>query len=139
MSEPKYYIGCKRVQAYPESNPGGMPGYAVIYPDGYKSWSPKEAFESAYLEMGDDPTRISEKMVEDFTASYVSTRISESTTVVELKLRNGFSVVQSSACVDPDNYDHELGIKICKERAKPMIYTLLGFLLKSAVEGFNKR
>lgn len=23
-------------------------GYLVIYPDGYRSWSPKETFESAY-------------------------------------------------------------------------------------------
>ncbi len=28
-------------------------GYLVVYPDGYKSWSPKEAFESAYREVAD--------------------------------------------------------------------------------------
>ena len=27
------------------------PGYLVIYPDGYKSWSPKNAFEDAYREV----------------------------------------------------------------------------------------
>ena len=137
MSEPKYYIGCKRVQAYPESSPEGAQGYAVIYPDGYKSWSPKEVFESAYLEMGDDPTRISEKMVDDFIVSNISTRM-ESSTVVQFKMRNGFTLVESSACADPDNYDHELGVSICKQRVKPAVWSLLGFLLKSAIEGFKK-
>lgn len=28
------------------------PGYAVKYPDGYISWSPKDVFEAAYLPMG---------------------------------------------------------------------------------------
>jgi len=27
------------------------PGYKVTYPDGYVSWSPKEAFETAYREV----------------------------------------------------------------------------------------
>ena len=29
-------------------------GYLVEYKDGYKSWSPKDVFESAYYEAGDD-------------------------------------------------------------------------------------
>lgn len=42
------YLGVKRVEAYPEERDGN-PGYAVIYPDGYKSWSPKAVFEAAYF------------------------------------------------------------------------------------------
>jgi hypothetical protein len=34
----------------PEQAP--EPGYAVKYPDGYVSWSPKAVFEAAYLPMG---------------------------------------------------------------------------------------
>ena len=29
-------------------------GYYVVYADGYKSWSPAEAFESGYTLIGDD-------------------------------------------------------------------------------------
>lgn len=29
-----------------------VPGYAVKYPDGYVSWSPKAVFEAAYVPMG---------------------------------------------------------------------------------------
>ncbi len=28
------------------------PGYIVLYPDGYISWSPKAVFEEAYRELG---------------------------------------------------------------------------------------
>lgn len=43
------YIGTKTVIAFPETKgPQGQPGYAVIYEDGYRSWSPKKAFEAAY-------------------------------------------------------------------------------------------
>lgn len=45
------YIGTKIIQAFPESKgplPQGQPGYAVIYPDGYRSWSPAAVFEEAY-------------------------------------------------------------------------------------------
>jgi hypothetical protein len=27
------------------------PGYLVVYPDGYRSWSPKEVFETAYRKL----------------------------------------------------------------------------------------
>ncbi len=29
------------------------PGYTVVYPDGYTSWSPADVFEKAYIEIGD--------------------------------------------------------------------------------------
>ena len=29
-------------------------GYLVVYPDGYKSWCPKDEFERAYRQIGDD-------------------------------------------------------------------------------------
>jgi hypothetical protein len=45
------YIGTKVISAFYESkgpHPLGEEGYAVIYEDGYRSWSPKAAFETAY-------------------------------------------------------------------------------------------
>lgn len=41
------YIGTKLIEASP-GDKDGAPGYVVVYPDGYKSWSPKEVFEEAY-------------------------------------------------------------------------------------------
>ena len=43
----KSYIGTKEIQAW-EQEKDGKPGYAVKYPDGYISWSPKDVFEAAY-------------------------------------------------------------------------------------------
>lgn len=43
----KNYIGVKIVKAEPMAK-DGKPGYKVVYPDGYESWSPKDAFEEAY-------------------------------------------------------------------------------------------
>ena len=48
------YIGTKIIQAEPlVKNYGppethGQPGYKVVYPDGYTSWLPADAFEKAY-------------------------------------------------------------------------------------------
>ncbi len=44
----KEYIGVKLIKAEPQDNEDGEPGYKVVYPDGYKSWSPKDVFEEAY-------------------------------------------------------------------------------------------
>ena len=58
----KKYIGTKTIMAKPMAKSeaeqvlnrsladakGGEDGYLIEYPDGYKSWSPKETFEKAY-------------------------------------------------------------------------------------------
>lgn len=41
------YIGTKIIHATPARHEGEA-GYKVVYPDGYESWSPAEAFEEAY-------------------------------------------------------------------------------------------
>lgn len=45
------YIGTKVIHAEPSPSnegPEGVPGYKVMYADGYVSWSPKRAFEESY-------------------------------------------------------------------------------------------
>ena len=44
----KSYVGVKMVKAEP-CEKDGAPGYTVVYPDGYDSWSPAAVFEAAYL------------------------------------------------------------------------------------------
>jgi hypothetical protein len=41
------YIGAKIINAEPYAK-GDEPGYRIVYPDGYVSWSPKAVFEEAY-------------------------------------------------------------------------------------------
>jgi len=138
----KNYIGCKMVKAEKMSrgeynlkrgwtipadeNPDDA-GYYLVYPDGYVSWSPKEVFEKAY--------RIAETA--DFVALYETTTLGECTTVVRCVLRNGFTIVESSSCVDPKNYSEEMGRDICIGKIRDKIWELLGFLLQTAVNGVN--
>lgn len=48
MSALTTYIGTKIIQATPMAGTQGQPGYQVVYPDGYTSWSPQDVFERAY-------------------------------------------------------------------------------------------
>jgi hypothetical protein len=41
------YIGSKIITAERQDK-DGQPGYKVVYPDNYVSWSPKAVFEEAY-------------------------------------------------------------------------------------------
>lgn len=47
------YIGTKIINAEFEAK-DGRPGYRVVYPDGYVSWSPAQTFENAYRPVADD-------------------------------------------------------------------------------------
>jgi hypothetical protein len=51
-------------------------------------------------------------------------------TVVTAKFPNGFTVVESSACVDPANYSEEIGVQIVKQRIENQLWQLEGYLLQ---------
>ena len=52
-------------------------------------------------------------------------------TVCVLELINGFTVTGESACVDPSNFDEELGKKIAYDKAFNKIWLLEGYLLQN--------
>ena len=147
------YIGTKQIQAKP-MNLGdynkykGWPipadedpdkeGYLVKYSDSYESWSPKDVFDTAYLSMGEGNTnKITSQMVDDFVDFLEVHRMVDKTTVVQAVLANGFVITESSSCVDPDNYDEEVGRDICLKRIKNKVWELLGFLLQTAKYGIK--
>lgn len=129
------YIGCKRVTAFSQEK-DGKPGYGVIYPDGYQSWSPKDVFECAYIGIGEgSETTVTQEMVDDFILTECVETIGEKTTVVVATLVNGFEIVASSSCVSPENYSEKLGAEICRKRINDKVWELLGFALQWAVNG----
>ena len=132
----KFYIGTKQVLAWPQEKNGAR-GYAVKYPDGYVSWSPADVFEAAYLLQGDDPTRVTAEMVDAFILGHEGTRMGNHS-VVLVKLRNGFTIVEESACVDPANYDQSLGERYALEKIKRKVWELPGFLLATARNGVDR-
>ena len=153
----KTYIGTKIIEAAPAIRMGGKvydaneliprstelveEGYKVRYQDGYESFSHKDVFERFYLELTVNPElrtkkpSISQKMVDDFIVAKEVSTLGDKVTVVRATLRNGFELVESSACVSPENYDEKLGAKICMEKIKDKVWFLLGFLLQTGVNG----
>ena len=120
----------------------GNPGYVVKYPDGYISWSPKDVFEKSYMQVQENPKLISgvsigEHMVNDFISYIETSTVGYKTTMVRCVLRNGFEIIETSACVDARNYDQKLGEEICMKKIKDKIWYLLGFLLQTAWHGIK--
>lgn len=150
----KQYIGTKMIEAEPATRgecyhgpsilskeEAFRDGYRVRYQDGYESWSPKDVFEEAYLpvtgneNLRTDAPSISQQMVDDFIRETEVITMGSKTTVVRAVLRNGFEIVESSACVSVENYDEALGAEICMEKIRDKVWMLLGFLLQTAVHG----
>ena len=52
------------------------------------------------------------------------------TTICQLILKNGFSVLGSSACVDPANFNLQMGRDIAFKNAQDKVWQLEGYLLK---------
>ena len=59
-------------------------------------------------------------------------------TVVACRLPNGFVIVESSACVSPENYDEETGKAICLSRIADKIWELEGYKLQSELHEKNE-
>ncbi len=55
------------------------------------------------------------------------------TTIVVVQLENGFTITESSSCVDPVNYDAKLGYEICIERIKNKLWELEGYKLQDSL------
>lgn len=55
------------------------------------------------------------------------------TTHVAVKMNNGYIVRSATTCVDPANYDEEIGKKICLEHIEDQIWKLLGYALQERV------
>ena len=76
-------------------------------------------------------------MVDNFIEDVKVTTMGGKTTVVLATLRNGFTIVEASACVSAENYDETMGAEICLGKIKDKVWGYLGFLLQTAVHGVN--
>ena len=62
-----------------------------------------------------------------------ATEIDKPVTYVTVRMKNGFTLRESTTCVDPDNYDEEVGKQICLEKIEDKIWFLLGYALQDKV------
>lgn len=149
-----YYIGVKLIKACTAyringneivydlncvCNPNDVieEGYEVIYPDNYKSFSPKDVFEKAYY-MILSPNKIQEGDVLNFIKKGYSLRLGEKTTVVCDTTLTGFDTVGIAACVNPSTYDHDMGCDVARRDIKAKIWGHLGFVLQWAINGLKR-
>lgn len=57
------------------------------------------------------------------------THVFETVTICNIKLDNGFSVRGESACVNPENYNQEIGETIAYDNAFGKLWPFFGFAL----------
>lgn len=115
-------------------------GYKVIYPDGYVSFSPKDVFESAYFQLGDEKgERITSEDVDNFVKDTFSAKVGSKTTNTTLVLLNDFEVHGQASCVKAENYNIEIGEKFAVEKAKDKTWEVLGFVLQWGINGIKKK
>lgn len=131
------YMGVKLIQAE-KAMKDGKDGYTVIYPDGYTSWSPKEQFENAYLDLGEDPTKITVPVIDAMIAEVTVTKLDPKTALVKSEQITGFTQYATAACVAPENYDEAIGKKIAMTEIKDRLWFAMGFVLQWAKYGLNK-
>lgn len=106
------------------------------------------AFGDGFMHMGVMNTaecenhfeKIEEKTAPTITNEYIDEIIEDSyfevktmfdkCTVVACKLPNGFVIVESSACVSPENYDENVGVENCIKKIRDKIWELEGYRLQ---------
>lgn len=62
-------------------------------------------------------------------------RVHEKQCLVVAKLPNGFTVVGESACVDPNNYDEQIGYDLAVKHIKNRLWELEGYALQNKLYG----
>jgi hypothetical protein len=60
--------------------------------------------------------------------------IFDKVTVVHVKLPNGFVLTETSGCIDPANYNHQLGLEVCMQKIEDKIWYLEGYLLQDKLQ-----
>ena len=148
------FIGVKMVEAVPmtafdaakkgyktsiRGDEVNNPGYEVTYPDGYKSWCPKDVFEASYYQIQDsNGEMLCRNDVEGFVNKVESFKIGTKTTNVTVTCLTGYEINAQSSCVKPENHNIQIGEEIAKPKAIDVIWGHLGFVLQWAKYGLKK-
>lgn len=100
----------------------------------------KEIVDAAYYPLYEknDGTKILEIDVMNFITNVETMKVGDKTTVVNAHTRTGFDIVRHSSCVDPNNYDEELGKEFAMEKVVDDLWGHLGFVLQWAKYSLNE-
>lgn len=73
-------------------------------------------------------TNHEQTLLKDWVLSQESVRIGRKTTVVCLTMRNGYEVIGMSACVNPEQYDEQVGIYWATKDALTKLNPIIGYI-----------
>lgn len=73
--------------------------------------------------------KVTKEGMESRIVSTEYVRLGETVTICSITLNNGYSVRGESACVDPRNYNEEIGNSLAYNQAFNKIWALEGYLL----------
>lgn len=117
---------------------GSQEGYEVTYPDGYKSWCPKEIADKAYFKLSDENgDKVTPADISNFIAKEESVKIGTKTTNTTITTITGYEVHGQSSCVKAENFSLAVGAKFAKPHAIDQIWQGLGFVLQWAKYGLT--
>jgi hypothetical protein len=91
----------------------------------------KKNFEKRYLLIQDE-TKITLDDVNLFMGEPISRKIDSKTLLVSVESKTGFVQHETSSCVDPANFDIEIGKEIATKNLQKKFWGHLGFLLQWA-------
>ena len=74
------------------------------------------------------PEQVAENMQDVLVRTLVD--FGKPTTYVTVRMKNGFTIRESTTCVDPANYDEEIGKEICLRKIEDKVWFLLGYQLQ---------
>lgn len=74
------------------------------------------------------PEQVKENMQDVIVRTLVD--FGKPTTYVTIRMKNGFTLRESTTCVDPENYNEEIGKEICLKRLEDKVWLLLGYQLQ---------
>ena len=69
-----------------------------------------------------------QNLLNEWVVSQESTRLGVKTTVVCLQMDNGYEILGSSSCVDPDDYDKEIGTFYATKDALRNLKLIVGYV-----------
>lgn len=112
-------------------------GYEVTYPDGYKSWCPKDVFETAYFPLSSNDVKILNTDVERFINTENIYNIGPKSVIAIIKTITGYECSSVSSCCDSKEYNQEVNDYLARNKAKNAIWIGLEFVLQWAINGIK--
>lgn len=107
--------------------------YTLDIDEGEWEWN-VEMFEGLYIPEKHVKEETIKKMLDE--ADICVSTVFDTTTVVTARLKNGFTITETSGCIDARNYSKEIGAEICMSKIEDKLWMLEGYALnKKLSEG----